>query len=630
MPPLLAVRDLVLHYQAEGRRVRALDGVSFEIAGRGEALGVVGESGSGKSSLANALMRLLPKNTAVFSGSIRLDGEELTSLSDEQFRQRVRWRRMAMVFQGAMNVLNPVLRVGDQIAEPMLLDGRMERDAASQRTAMLLDRVGLSPEHAARYPHELSGGQKQRVVIAAALALEPDLLILDEPTSALDVSVQAQIMDLLKDLKRDAGMSMLFITHDIGLASDLCDRIAVAYAGQHAEIGSAEQVLLAPEHPYTGLLLASLPRLHEKHAPSPMPGNPPDPANLPRGCRFHPRCPLRFDRCDEMPPPFPVGEGGHALCWLADPAVERNEVAPGIAAANALVLATGATATPPRRETGAPLVVLENVTVAYQSRSGLFRTTETRAVDGVSLEIARGETLALVGESGSGKTTVGRASLRLAETAGGRILFDGEEITGVPDERLGWLRRRAQIVFQDPFSSLNPSMRVGELVGEPLVIDGVGREERRERVLRALEAVELVPAARWAARYPTAMSGGQRQRVGIARALVRDPEYIVADEPVSMIDASSRIEILMLLRAIQRERGTAFLYITHDIASARHFADRIAVMDRGRVIESGEAGRVIDAPEHPVTRALIAAVPEPDPANRFRRRSRALAVPGAS
>ncbi|MGI9253658.1 MAG: ABC transporter ATP-binding protein, partial [Thermomicrobiales bacterium] len=294
-PPLLAVRDLTLHYQAEGHVVRAVDGVSLTIAGGGEALGVVGESGSGKSSLANALMRLLPKNTARFSGSIQLDGEELTALTDEQFRQRVRWSRMAMVFQGAMNVLNPVLRIGEQIAEPMLLERRMTPGAASARTAMLLERVGLDAGYARRYPHELSGGQKQRVVIATALALEPDLLILDEPTSALDVSVQAQIMDLLKELKRDAGMSMIFITHDIGLASDLCDRIAVAYAGQHAEIGPAEQVLLAPEHPYSGLLLASLPRLHALTAPAPMPGDPPDPANLPTGCRFHPRCPLRFE-----------------------------------------------------------------------------------------------------------------------------------------------------------------------------------------------------------------------------------------------------------------------------------------------------------------------------------------------
>ena len=319
MPPLLEVTDLRLSYHAEGHVVRAVDGMSFAIAGKGEALGVVGESGSGKSSLANALMRLLPKNTAALSGSVRLDGQELTSLSDEQFRRQVRWRRMAMVFQGAMNVLNPVLRVGVQIAEPLLLDRTMSKPAARARAEELLERVGLGAAFAARYPHELSGGQKQRAVIATALALNPDLLILDEPTSALDVSVQAQILDLLKDLKADPGIAMIFITHDIALASDLCDQIAVAYAGEHVEIGPAERVLLAPRHPYTALLLESLPKLRGDAVPLPMPGSPPDPANLPHGCRFHPRCPLRFDACDDHPPPIPLSDGGHARCWLTDP-----------------------------------------------------------------------------------------------------------------------------------------------------------------------------------------------------------------------------------------------------------------------------------------------------------------------
>ncbi|CAA9552272.1 MAG: Oligopeptide transport ATP-binding protein OppF [uncultured Thermomicrobiales bacterium] len=269
-----------------------------------------------------------------------------------------------------------------------------------------------------------------------------------------------------------------------------------------------------------------------------------------------------------------------------------------------------------------PLVALDDVSVVFRTRSGLFRSSALRAVDGVSLAVTRGETLALVGESGSGKTTLGRVSLRLVAATWGRVSFDGRDVTDVAEEQLGWLRRRAQIVFQDPFSSLNPYMRVAELVGEPLLIDGVrSRQERLERVHRALEAVDLVPAARAAAKYPTAMSGGQRQRVGIARALVRDPEYIVADEPVSMIDASSRIDILDLLRGLQLRRGVAFLYITHDIASARHFADRIAVMHRGAVVELGDAGAVIDRPVHPYTRALIAAVPEPDPANRHRRRA---------
>ncbi|GIW04058.1 MAG: dipeptide/oligopeptide/nickel ABC transporter ATP-binding protein [Thermomicrobiales bacterium] len=317
--PLLAVEDLYLHYGVSGRVVRAVDGVSFTIEERGEALGVVGESGSGKTSLAIALMRLLPKNVVRFDGSIRLDGRELRELSDDEFRREIRWRRMAMVFQGAMNVLNPVLRIGDQIAEPLQLQGNLSKDAIRARVDELLERVGLPASIASRYPHELSGGQKQRVVIATALVLNPDLLILDEPTSALDVSVQAQIMNLLKDLKKDPGISMIFITHDIGLASDLCDQIAVAYAGWHVECGPAERVLVAPRHPYSQLLLASLPRLHDTVRPRPMPGEPPDLTDLPAGCRFHPRCPYRFEPCDhEVPPPIRLEDGGHARCWLND------------------------------------------------------------------------------------------------------------------------------------------------------------------------------------------------------------------------------------------------------------------------------------------------------------------------
>jgi peptide/nickel transport system ATP-binding protein len=319
--PLLDVRELHLDYQAGDHVVHAVDGVSFTIARKGEALGIVGESGSGKSSLANALMRLLPKNASRYDGAIFLDGRDLMGLSDEAFRRQIRWRRMAMVFQGAMSVLNPVLKIGEQIAEPMRLEDRMDKRAARAKVESLLERVGLGREFYGRYPHELSGGQKQRVVIATALALDPDLLILDEPTSALDVSVQAQIMNLLKDLKADPGISMIFITHDIGLASDLCDEIAVAYAGEFVEFGPADRLLVAPRHPYTALLLASLPRLHGDLPPTPMPGEPPDPTHLPEGCRFHPRCPWRFAPCLRHPPEIPVKGGGFARCWLNDPAV---------------------------------------------------------------------------------------------------------------------------------------------------------------------------------------------------------------------------------------------------------------------------------------------------------------------
>ncbi len=319
MTPLLAVDNLHLWYDAGGGRiVRAVDGVSFALDARGEAIGIVGESGSGKSSLALALMRMPPRNIARFDGSVRLQGQELTALSDDRFRREILWQRIAMVFQGTMSALNPVLRVREQIAEPLLLDKRYDRHAARARVRDLLERVGLPAAFASRYPHELSGGQRQRVGIATALALDPDVLILDEPTSALDVSVQAQILNLLKDLKEDPGISMLFITHDIGLASDLCDRIAVAYAGEHMELGPAERVLVAPHHPYSQLLLASLPRLHSDVPPRPMPGDPPDLSALPKGCRFRPRCPYAWDACREHPPAIPLPDEGHVRCWLND------------------------------------------------------------------------------------------------------------------------------------------------------------------------------------------------------------------------------------------------------------------------------------------------------------------------
>lgn len=316
--PLLRVQDLFLYYKSAGGPVHAVDGVSFAIERRGEAVGIVGESGSGKTSMATALMRTLPRNVAIFRGSIQLDGQELTTLPDEQFRREIRWKKIAMVFQGAMNVLNPVVRVGEQVAETLVHDG-MEKKAALARADALLERVGLPESIGHRYPHELSGGQRQRVVIATALVMNPELLILDEPTSALDVSVQAQIMNLLKDLKEDPGISMIFITHDIGLASDLCDSIAVAYAGQHVEFGPADRVLVAPCHPYSSLLLSSLPRLHDPVPPTPMPGEPPDLSSPPAGCRFHPRCPYVFDPCPQIvPPEYAIGDGGHARCFLND------------------------------------------------------------------------------------------------------------------------------------------------------------------------------------------------------------------------------------------------------------------------------------------------------------------------
>jgi oligopeptide/dipeptide ABC transporter ATP-binding protein len=549
---LLEVRELALHYDAPTGPVRAVDGVSFTLPAPGQALGVIGETGSGKTSILLALTRMLPPNVCHFSGEVLLQGAEISRLPAETFRREVRWKRIAMVFQGAQNGFNPVVRIGEQVMERSRADGEVDARGARAKARELLASVGLPAGTAERYPHELSGGMKQRAAIAMALTMRPELLLLDEPTSALDVSVQAQIMNLLKKLKAEMGLSMLFISHDIALASDLCDRFVVMSRGTVREEGSAEQVLGEPQDEYTRQLLASVPVLRTPGHPSPAPG--------------------------------------------------------------------------PAAGAGDPLVEVRDLSVHFSVAAGFFRSRVVRAVDGVSLSIHRGETVALVGESGSGKTTLGRALLRLVRPAAGTVRFAGVDIAGLQGETLKQLRRRAQAVFQDPYASISPFMDVRTIVEEPLEVHGVrARAGRSESVLHALESVRLTPASDVAMKHPHTLSGGQRQRVCIARAIVLGPELVVADEPVSMVDASNRVEILRLLRDLQAEKGIAFLYITHDLASARQVAKRIAVMYLGTLVEEGPAGAVIDTPAHPYARALLAAVPEPDPANRHRMRD---VIPG--
>jgi peptide/nickel transport system ATP-binding protein len=595
--PLLEVADLRLHYLGPRGVVRAVDGVSLELEA-GEVLALVGESGSGKSSLALALLRLLPRNTALFAGRVRLGDLDLTALSEEAFRREVRGRRMALVPQGGRG-LNPVLRVGEQLVERLLLEG-LPRKEAWRQAAGLLARVGLGEEVMGRYPFELSGGMRQRVLLAMALVLRPAILLLDEPTSALDVSLQAQVVRLLKAVRQEFGLSLLFITHDLALAAQVADRLAVLYAGQLVEVGPLEAVLAAPAHPYTQGLLASLPSLRGASFPRALEGVPPDPLAPPPGCPFHPRCPAAFALCREaLPPLVPVSGRQWARCWLhtssssAPPRVFLPEKAP-----------------PPLRPPGEPLLRLEGVRVHFWARKGLFGGERVRAVEGVSLTLHRAETLALVGESGSGKTTLGRASLRLVPLAGGRVVFAGQDLTHLPESSLKAFRRRAQAVFQDPYAALSPFMPVGALVEEPLRVHGLSPRERRSRVLEALERVGLYPASRFLDRFPHTLSGGQRQRVALARALVLGPEYLVADEPVSMVDASARASLLALLREIQEERGLALLYITHDLATARFLAHRVAVMYLGRLVEVAPTPRLLQNPLHPYTQALLEAVPE--------------------
>lgn len=612
--PLLDVRDLTLHYSTPRGPVRAVDGVSFALEGGGEALGLIGESGSGKTSLGIALMRMLPKNVAQYSGQILFQGRDLMGLSDNELRYGVRWKQISMVFQGAMNAFNPVIRVGDQVAERMWVEGIAKPDARKE-VERLLERVGLPSDVYGRYPHELSGGMKQRVVIAMALALKPPLVILDEPTSALDVVVQAQIMNLLKDLKRELGLSMIFITHDPALASDLCDRVAVVYGGQVREAASTEALLGQPLDPYTQGLLASIPRLHSDQEPSFLRGAPPDLVNPPKGCRFAERCSRAFEACAEPPVLLEPTPAHQVRCWLYDSKFADK---------------TSAVSTPKdvNREVSTKqaaskktLLKLENLQVHFRARKGFFGSVPVKALDGVSLELHPGETVAVVGESGSGKTTLGRATLRLTPATGGNIHFLDTDITKASEKTLLPFRKQAQAIFQDPYASLSPYMNVYQIVEEALIIhENLSKLERDDKIYKALEQVRLSPAPEFAVKFPHQLSGGQRQRVGLARTLVLSPQYIVADEPVSMIDASSRAEILYLLRDLQRAHNLSFLFVTHDLASARHFADRIAVMYLGRIVETGTAKEVIENPKHPYTKALLEAVPEPDATNRLKNR----------
>lgn len=623
-----------------------MDGISFDLEAGGEVLGLIGESGSGKTSLGIALVRMLPGNVARYEGQIRFQGRDLLKLSENELRKDIRWKGISMVFQGAMNAFNPVIRVGQQVTERMLLEG-IPRPQARKTVEGLLELVGLPLEVYGRYPHELSGGMKQRVVIAMALVLKPPLVILDEPTSALDVVVQAQIINLLKELKTELGLSMLFITHDPALASDLCDRIAVVYGGQLREQGSAERVLDNPLDPYTSGLLASIPRLYSDEKPAFLPGAPPDLVNPPQGCRFQPRCARAFEPCTSNPPALIEAESNHLVrCWLyQDPSAPESfrelisvsvetqtvsssspEIKPSPRENQVNPLPLARPPTPPSKGQALPtrgeqIVNVGDLKVHFRARQGFFSSVAVKALDGVNLTLNRGETLAVVGESGSGKTTLGRATLKLIQATAGRIVFAGTDLTKLPERDLKDFRKRAQAIFQDPYASLSPYMSVFQIVEEPLLVQGgFSAPEREERVLKALGQVRLSPAQEFAAKFPHQLSGGQRQRVGLARTLVLEPEYIVADEPVSMIDASSRAEILYLLKEIQQAQGLSFLFITHDLASARHFADRIAVMYLGRIVELAPARELIDQPKHPYTQALLGAVPEPDPENRLKRR----------
>jgi peptide/nickel transport system ATP-binding protein len=560
--PILSVRDLTVSFRSEGRWRDVVHGVSFDIGPR-ETVAVVGESGSGKSVSAMSIMRLLPRDASRIGGSVLLEGRDLLKVPDSEMR-RVRGDDIAMIFQEPMTSLNPVLTVGFQITEALILHRGLSRAEAEAEAVRLLDKVRI-PAARSRlhdYPHRFSGGMRQRVMIAMALACRPKLLIADEPTTALDVTIQAQILDLIKNLQNEEGMSVLFITHDMGVVAEIADRTVVMVGGRAVETDETARIFSGSTHPYTRALLAAVPRL---------------------GAMGESPRPMRFPVVDRA-----TGE--------AAPPVETPDTV---------------------RLDQRPVLEVRDLVTRFDIRGGLLGRVRGRvhAVENVSFSLAAGETLALVGESGCGKSTTGRSVMRLVEPLSGTVLLDGEEITALGADALRARRARMQMIFQDPFASLDPRMSVAAAIAEPLLINRLaGKREARERAAELLTRVGLSPDV--GGRFPHEFSGGQRQRICIARALAMRPRLIVADEAVSALDVSVKAQVVNLMLDLQAEMGLAYLFISHDMAVVERVSHRVAVMYLGEIVEIGPRAAVFGAPQHPYTKKLLAAVPVPDPARR--------------
>jgi oligopeptide/dipeptide ABC transporter ATP-binding protein len=613
--PLLQVTDLRTWFFTDAGVVRAVDGVSFTLA-RGETLGIVGESGSGKSVAAKSIMNLLEEPARIVAGSIRFRGKEITALSEDALRD-LRGAEIAMVFQDPMTSLNPVLRISRQLIETMTVHDRFTPEAARTRAAALLGRMGIAgPERVLdSWPHQFSGGMRQRVMLAMGFANEPSLILADEPTTALDVTIQAQILDLLRALNADLGTAVILISHDLGVIATICARVLVMYAGEVVEEGRPQDLLTDPRHPYTWALLHAAPRMEDAVSTdrrlATIEGQPPDARAWPEGCRFRARCPFAIDACAQHPELLPISADRSARCWVTQGGAPLHPPSPRADAAVA-PLATATTA---------PLLQLQGLVKHFQlARENFLEPHRVlRAVDGVDLEVFPGETVGLVGESGCGKSTIARLLMRLEEPTAGRITFDGQDISHATQSAIRPLRRRMQMIFQDPYASLNPRMTVGDILAGPLRLHGLARgaTEARARVGELLNLVGLPPEA--AARFPHEFSGGQRQRVSIARALAVEPVFVVGDEPISALDVNIQAQIINLMIGLQERLNLTYLFIAHDLAVVRHISDRIVVLYLGRVVETAPAAELFRRPLHPYTASLISAVPTLDATGARRR-----------
>ncbi len=627
---LLSVQDLRTYFRTPEGVARAVDGISFELQ-QNEIFALVGESGCGKSVTALSLIQLVPQPTGfIAGGAIYYRGVDITRLSAIE-KRKIQGNDIAMVFQEPMTSLNPVFTVGNQISEAIRLHQNLRGTAARHAAIEMLDRVGI-PEPAARYdeyPHQMSGGMKQRVMIAMALSCQPTLLIADEPTTALDVTIQAQILALIQRLQQEFQMAVLLITHDLAVVANIADRVAVMYAGKIVEMGTWEQLYKTPKHPYTVKLLASTPARHKRGSElQTITGRVPKATAYGEGCRFAERCPKVMEGCASIAPIFASEraspeEAQHSIaCHLynaappfyapADLGADTIEQSP-----QALTV-ENANVAPNRADEKPDLALqLKNICVHYPILKGIFKRTAgyVYAVDNVDLAIPRGKTLALVGESGSGKTSFGKAILRLGVPVTGDILYDGVDITTATRQQLHPYRKRMQIIFQDPYSSLNPRMTVGDIIQEGMQAHNIGESatERRQHIAELMQRVGLSPDM--VTRYPHEFSGGQRQRICIARCLAVAPEFIVCDEATSALDVSVQAQILNLLKGLQSELGLTYLLITHNLSVVEYLADEVAVMYLGRVVERGTTEEIFDSPKHPYTRALLSAVPKMDAAS---------------
>ena len=617
MEKLLDIQELRVDFNMKGAELTAIKDVTMQIQA-GETVCIVGESGSGKTVTIKTIMRLIEyENGKIADGSIVLDGIDLTGLPQKKLRS-IRGKKVAMIFQEPMAAFDPVFTIGSQIMETILEHKQASKSEAKVRAIYLLKRVGISDAELRlnQYPNELSGGMLQRAMIAMALACGPDLLIADEPTTALDVTIQAQILLLLQELKEELGMSILLITHDMGVAAEMADRIIVMYAGKIVEHANVKQLFESPYHPYTYGLLQSITTLDSDRSKKlfSIKGAIPALTDLPAGCQFHPRCPYASERCLIEAPPLLEVNNRQTACWYAEEIVEKHNKEQNLFEQKMErpyqkeITHTNAEHS---RDT---LFSVQELSKYYPIGKNVFSRNSSfiRAVDNVSFTIEKGETFGLVGESGSGKSTLGRVLLQLEKLTSGKVLFQGQDLSNLSAKQLREKRRDMQVIYQDPYGSVNPRWKVGDIIGEPLQVhESLSMKEKQDRVQELLEVVGLNKSGY--NRYPHEFSGGQRQRIAIARAIALNPQFVLADEAVSALDVSVQAQIVNLLQELQRERGLTYLFIAHGLNIVRHISDRIGVMYLGQMVEMVSSEELFLRPAHHYTKGLIDSIPIADP-----------------